>query len=211
MLSGAYLLRVWMVGSYMQHVRERAFSTPTSKPSGIVAQAAAVGRLLAWKIMLSAGALTTLPTIAGASWFYSACQFASLEAQEDAAERHSFTGCLALASQWFGGGCASLPDALSSLDRSVAEWPDPGDDCPAASALDFWGEYTPVYPNGNLRAGRKVPRSGFRCSRARGWRLIPLSNVRSLLFISICGRGAKETTCADYSRVCPTRSKRRRR
>jgi len=104
LLAGAYLLRVWMVGSYMQHVRERAFSTPVSKPAGAAAQAAAVGRLLAWKIMLSAGALTTLPSVAGASWFYSACQFASLEAQEDGTEKHSFTGCLALASQWFGGG-----------------------------------------------------------------------------------------------------------
>jgi Domain of unknown function (DUF4129) len=104
LLAGGYLLRVGMVGSYMQHVRERAFSTPTSKPAGITAQAAAVGRLLGWKIMLSAGALTTLPSVAGASWFYSACQFASLEAQEDGGERHSFTGCLALASQWFGGG-----------------------------------------------------------------------------------------------------------
>src|SRR5690242_5756134 len=28
LLAGAYLLRVWMVGSYMQHVRERAFGTP---------------------------------------------------------------------------------------------------------------------------------------------------------------------------------------
>lgn len=103
LLSSAYLLRVWMVGSYVEHVRKRAFSTPTSKPVGAAAQAAAVGRLLAWKILLSAGALTTLPSIAGASWFYSACQFASLEAQEDG-ERHSFTGCLALAGQWFGGG-----------------------------------------------------------------------------------------------------------
>ena len=103
-LAGGYLLRVRMVGSYMQHVRERAFGTPTSKPAGAAAQAAAVGRMLVWKIMLSAGALTTLPSIAGASWFYSACQFASLEAQEDGTERHSFTGCLALASQWFGGG-----------------------------------------------------------------------------------------------------------
>jgi len=104
LLAGGYLLRVWMVGSYMQHVRERAFSTPTSQPAGAAAQAAAVGRLLAWKIMLSAGALTTLPSVAGASWFYSACQFASLESQADVTERHSFTGCLALASQWFGGG-----------------------------------------------------------------------------------------------------------
>ncbi|HYL12428.1 MAG TPA: DUF4129 domain-containing protein [Terriglobales bacterium] len=104
LLAGGYLLRVWMVGSYMQRVREGAFGTPTSKPAGAAAQAAAVGRLLAWKIMLSAGALTTLPSIAGASWFYSACQFASLSAQEDGAERHSLSGCLALASQWFGGG-----------------------------------------------------------------------------------------------------------
>jgi hypothetical protein len=104
LLAGGYLLRVVMVGSYMQHVRERAFNTPRSKPAGAAAQAAAVGRLLAWKIMLSAGALITLPSLAGASWFYSACQFASLEAQEDVAERHSFTGCLALAGQWFGGG-----------------------------------------------------------------------------------------------------------
>jgi hypothetical protein len=103
LLAGGYLLRVEMVGRYMRHVREQAFSTPTLKPAGTAAQAAAVGRLLAWKIMLSAGALTTLPSVAGASWFYSACQFASLEAQEDG-ERHSLTGCLALASQWFGGG-----------------------------------------------------------------------------------------------------------
>jgi Domain of unknown function (DUF4129) len=104
LLAMGYLLRVAMVASYMQRVRERAFGTPTSKPRGAAAQAAAVGRLLAWKIMLSAGALTTLPSVAGPSWFYSACQFASLEAQEDGAERHSFTGCLALASQWFVGG-----------------------------------------------------------------------------------------------------------
>jgi len=104
LLASAYLLRAWMVASYVQRVRERAFGMPRSKPADAPAQAAAVGRLLAWKIMLSAGALTALPSVAGASWFYSACQFASLEAQEDGAERHSFSGCLALASQWFGGG-----------------------------------------------------------------------------------------------------------
>jgi len=108
LLAAGYLFRVWMVGSYMQRVRERAFGTPTSKPAGAAAQAAAVGRLLVWKIVLSAGTLTTLPSVAGASWFYSACQFASLEAQEDGAERHSFTGCLALASQWFGSGLLFL-------------------------------------------------------------------------------------------------------
>lgn len=104
LLAGGYLLRVWLVGSYMQKVRERAFGTTVPKPAGAAAQVAAVGRLLAWKIFLSAAALATLPTVAGASWFYSACQFASLEAQEGGDERHSFTGCLALASRWFAGG-----------------------------------------------------------------------------------------------------------
>lgn len=104
LLAGAYLLRAWMVAGYMQHVRERAFGVAVSKPAGVAAQAAATGRLLAWKITLSAAALATLPTVAAASWFYSACQFASLEAQEDLSERHSFGGCLSLATQWFGGG-----------------------------------------------------------------------------------------------------------
>jgi hypothetical protein len=101
-LAASYLLRVCIVASYMQRVRERAFGTPRSKPVGATAHAAAVGRLLAWKITLSAGALAGLLTFAGASWFYSACQFASLEAGEDAAERHSMRGCLAIASEWFG-------------------------------------------------------------------------------------------------------------
>src|ERR1700747_1683382 len=104
LLAGAYLVRVRMVASYEQRVRERAFGVPVSKPAGVAAQAAGTGRLVAWKITLSAAALATLPTVAVASWFYSACQFASLEASEDAAERHSFAGCLRLATQWFGGG-----------------------------------------------------------------------------------------------------------
>lgn len=103
LLAAGYLLRACMVATYMQRVRERAFGTPALKPVGATARAAAVGRLLAWKITLSAGALAALPTIAGASWLYSACQFASLEAEEDSAERHSMRGCLAIASQWFGG------------------------------------------------------------------------------------------------------------
>lgn len=103
-LAAAYLLRAWMVAGYVQRVRERAFGVPVSKPAGLTAQAAAKGRLLAWKITLSAAALATLPTVGAASWFYSACQFASLEAQEDLSERHSFGGCLSLATQWFGGG-----------------------------------------------------------------------------------------------------------
>src|SRR6266849_4315214 len=104
LLTGAYLLRVWMVASYVQRVRERAFGVSRPRLAGASARLAAMGRLLAWKITLSAPALATLPTIAGASWFYSACQFGSLEAREDGAERHSIGGCLALASQWFGGG-----------------------------------------------------------------------------------------------------------
>ena len=100
LLAAGYLLRVCMIASYMQRVRERAFGTPTAKPVGASAQAAAVGRLLAWKITLSAGALVALLTFAGAPWFYSACQFASLEAREDGVERHSM---------------------LSFLDRRVAE------------------------------------------------------------------------------------------
>lgn len=103
LLAVAYLLRVWMVGRYVQRVRERAYSTPASKRAGAGAQAAAVGRLLAWKVTLSLGALAALPTAIGASWLYSACQFASLEAA-NSDERHSIGGCLALAGQWLGSG-----------------------------------------------------------------------------------------------------------
>lgn len=103
LLASSYILRVVFVGSYMQRVRERAFGTPSPRHVHLAARVAAVGRLLVWKVMLSAGALTTLPSIAGPSWFYTACQFASFEAQDEGSERHSFTGCLALASQWFGG------------------------------------------------------------------------------------------------------------
>jgi hypothetical protein len=104
LLTGAYLVRAWSVSSYMQRVRERAFGAPRPAPAGASAKLAAMGRLLAWKILLSAAALVALTTVAGASWCYSACQFASLEAREDGARRHSIGGCLALASQWFGGG-----------------------------------------------------------------------------------------------------------
>lgn len=103
-LAGAYLLRAWTVAGYMQHVRERAFGVPVSKSGGVAAQSASVGRLLAWKITLGAAALATLPSVAGASWFYSASQFASFEAQEDATERHSLSGCITLAGQCFGVG-----------------------------------------------------------------------------------------------------------
>ena len=103
-LAGGYLLRVCMVGSYMRRIRERAFNAAASQPAGAAAKAVALGRLLAWKITLSGGALVTLPSFAAASWFYGAGQFASLEAWEDGSERHSLAGCLALSGQWFGGG-----------------------------------------------------------------------------------------------------------
>jgi len=102
LLSACYVLRVCMVATYVQRVRERAFGTPALKSTDIIGRAAAVGRLLAWKITLSAGALTVLPTVAGASWLYCAGQFASLEAQDGSSERHSLGGCLAIAGQWFG-------------------------------------------------------------------------------------------------------------
>src|SRR5215469_10944281 len=104
LLTGAYVLRAWSVASYMQRVRERAFGVPRPERQGALLQLTAMGRLLAWKIVLSAAALAGLTTIAGAPWCYSACQFASLEAREDGSGRHSIGGCLALASQWFSGG-----------------------------------------------------------------------------------------------------------
>jgi len=104
LLTCAYLLRAWSVSNYMQRVRERAFGVPRPRPEGAAAQLAAMGRLLAWKIILSAAALAALTTFAGAPWCYSACQFASLEAREDGSKRQTISGCLALASQWFGGG-----------------------------------------------------------------------------------------------------------
>ena len=104
LLSGAYLLRAWMICSYVQRVRERAFGTPESKQVGAIGHAAALGRLLAWKITLSAAALAALPTMAGLTWLYTASQFASIEAPKDGSERHTIRGCVALASQWFGSG-----------------------------------------------------------------------------------------------------------
>ena len=68
---------------------------------------------------MSLAALATVPTVAAASWFYSACQFASLEAQEDRSERHSFGGCLTLASQWFGGSLLLL---LMLFPLWIAVW-----------------------------------------------------------------------------------------
>lgn len=103
LLTVSYVFRVWMVATYMQRVRQRAFGIPATKPAGAIAHAAALGRLLAWKILLSVAVLATLLTFAGAPWFYTACQFASVEARDDSGERHSMRGCLAIATQWFGG------------------------------------------------------------------------------------------------------------
>jgi len=119
LLAGAYLLRVWSVASYMQRVRERAFGVPGPAPEGASAQLAAIGRLLAWKIVLSSAALVGLTTIAGATWCYSACQFASLEAREDGSKRHSLGGCIALSSQWFGSGLLLF---LMMLPLWIAVW-----------------------------------------------------------------------------------------
>ena len=104
LLTAAYVLRVRMVANYMQRVRQRAYGIPAPKPSGVMARMAAAGRLLAWKITLSAAVLCALLTAAGASWLYGASQFATLEATEDATERHSLPGCLGLSSRWFAGG-----------------------------------------------------------------------------------------------------------
>ena len=119
LLTGAYLLRAWSVSNYMQRVRERAFGVPRPRPEGAAAQLAAIGRLLAWKIVLSAAALVGLTTIVGATWCYSACQFASFEAREDSSKRHSLGGCIALSSQWFGGGLVLF---LMMVPLWIAVW-----------------------------------------------------------------------------------------
>src|ERR1700730_3089079 len=119
LLTGVYLLRAWSVASYMHRVRECAFGVPRPAPAGASAQLAAIGRLLAWKIVLSSAALVGLTTIAGATWCYSACQFASLEAREDGSKRHSIGDCVALSSQWFGGGLLLF---LMLLPLWIAVW-----------------------------------------------------------------------------------------
>jgi len=103
LLASAYVLRMRMVAGYVQGVRERAFGVPKPKLESRFAHAAAIGRALTWKITLSAVTLATLPTVAVAPWFYSACEFSDLEAGGDASERHSLRGCIALAGQWYGG------------------------------------------------------------------------------------------------------------
>jgi len=104
LLVCAYLLRVCMVTRYMQRMRERAFGTPAPKRTSATEIAAGVGRLVGRKIILSVCALASLPTLAAASWFYSAGQFASIEAREEGATSGSIGSCISLASQWFTGG-----------------------------------------------------------------------------------------------------------
>lgn len=103
LLAGAFLLRVALIARYVQGLRERVCGVPRPKLVDPLARSAIIGRLLAWKITLGTAALITLPTVAAAPWFYGACQFAGLEAQEDASERHSLLRCLTLAGQWYGG------------------------------------------------------------------------------------------------------------
>ena len=213
LLAGAYLLRVWAVARYMHGVRESAFGVPAAKPAGRCRESCCVRtRLLAWKITLSAAALAALPTVGGTSWFYSACQFASFEASEDAAERHSIRDCLALASQWFGGGLLLF---LMLFPLWVAVWLNGlilAIIRPAAAALGFWGEHPFVDGNGDPTRWSAVPHSGFRFSGVRGWHSIRSSNVRSWLSsINICGRGAKEMTCAGYLPACRANGKRKPR
>ena len=119
LLAGCYILRVCMVAGYMRRVREGAFGKPTSKSGGASAKVAAVARLLAWKLALSAGSVAGLLTLVGASWFYSACQFASLEALENDSERHSMRGCVGIANQWVG---SSVLLFLMMFPLWVAVW-----------------------------------------------------------------------------------------
>ena len=152
LLAGAYLLRVCMASSYMQRVRKRAFGAPTPEPAGATAQAAAAGRLIAWKITLATAALATLPSLAGPSWFYSACQFASLETGDDRL-RHSMRGCLAIAGQWFGSSVLLL---FMLFPLWIAVWLNGLIDCgigSAASALNSWRQYSAVDTGGDNRAG----------------------------------------------------------
>lgn len=104
LLAAAYLVRVGAVASYMMSIRESAFGVPQAESLGIARRAGAMGRLVSWKIILSLAAIATLPTFAGAPWFYCAGQVADFEAQEDMTGRHSLRGCLVLAGQWYGPG-----------------------------------------------------------------------------------------------------------
>lgn len=103
-LAVAYVWRVLMVTRYMQRVRTLAFGTPAPKSARAIEFAAGIGALVGRKIVLSVCALASIPSLIGTSWFYSACQFASIEAREEGAQGGSMGDCLSLASQWLSAG-----------------------------------------------------------------------------------------------------------
>lgn len=104
-LAAAYVWRAIMVTRYMQRVRTLAFGTPAPKSASAIEFAAGIGALVGRKIVLSVCALASIPSLIGTSWFYNACQFASIEArEEEGAQGGSMGDCLSLASQWLGAG-----------------------------------------------------------------------------------------------------------
>lgn len=107
-LSAAYLLRVALVGQYVQKVRQHVFGVPATRRSNLSVYLAALGRTIVWKLTLGGLALATLPLLVVCPLFYSASQYATLEAQQDSTERHSLWGCLVLAGQWFSGSVLLL-------------------------------------------------------------------------------------------------------
>lgn len=104
LLAIAYVLRVILVARYMQRVRTMAFGTPPPKRVSAGESAAGIAALVGRKIVLSVSALASLPSVVGTSWFYSACQFASIEEREEGAQSGSMGDCLSLSSQWLSGG-----------------------------------------------------------------------------------------------------------
>ena len=203
--------RVCMVASYMQRVRERAFGTPTSKPVGVTAQAAAAGASACVEDHPKCRCVSRTANLRRGVVVLQRCQFASLEAREDGAERHSMSRLPGNCESMVRQQRAPIFDALSFLDRGVAEWPDHRHAGSAASALDSWRKYSPVYTRGDIRADPQFRVLAFVVRRAHGWHLIPSLSVRSSLFISICDRGAKGTTCAACWRACHASNRRRLR
>ena len=104
---------------------------------------------------------------------------------------------------------ASVPDALPALEGCLAERLILAMLVSAASALDFWCEHSSFYRHGDLLAIAQFGVLAFACLRVPGLRLIPSSNAHLSWSISICGRGAKATTCADCWRVCRARKRKR--
>ena len=105
LLAGVYLLRAWSVGE-LHATRSRASVRRAETDARGRARATGGARTIADVENRTEfrGADRDPAPLRGRSWFYSACQFASLEAREDEAERHTLSGCLALSSEWFGGG-----------------------------------------------------------------------------------------------------------